>query len=646
MELLLESLSLKRFKGVEDFTLQLDGRSVTVRGKNGSGKTTLKDALTFLLFDKASDFAKLDPKTKGADGEPIHHLDHTAEAEFRLNGTENLTLKKIYKETWTKPRGQTEKVLSGHSTEHFLNGDFIGKKKDFQAAVARIATEENFRMLTSPDYFPGVMDWKKRREILMGMCEDVPNSMMFEYFPGLKPLAPILAERTVDVRRATISRERSELEKKKTGIPAVIEELQRGFALMPPGFDIGLAKADLETVKAEFERLASLRINLTEGGLVAEKNNRLTGIETELNGINNEASARIEEESAGLREKLNKLNNVLSQLSASASEKDSSLYVLQQKVSRVNGSLEGSAEAFSHHKNKKFDAPTECPTCGAKVSKKKHDGLLKMFNAAKAKRLTEINEDRAGWKVQLEDINKQVAEVEKELESLYSDQEEKTKERSKIGKELNEFSSELPADLQKKRDGLLLEQQTIREQLGDIEKTIREDIAKLDEIRFSRLADKDELQTAIDEYDNTQKNIKRVEELKAGELSLSSQIEKINGELYLLDLFERKKIGLLEDRINSKFKVARFKFFNVLLGGDVSPCCEVLYNGKTYSKDASNGEKIRVGLDIISTLQQYFGIKMPIVIDNSESVHDLPPMDCQVIRLVVDETKPALEVGF
>lgn len=47
-------LTLQNFKGIRDFTLDLDGRSASVYGRNGLGKTTLKDAYFWLLYSTAA----------------------------------------------------------------------------------------------------------------------------------------------------------------------------------------------------------------------------------------------------------------------------------------------------------------------------------------------------------------------------------------------------------------------------------------------------------------------------------------------------------------------------------------------------------------------------------------------------------------
>ena len=99
-------LKLRDFKGAKDLEIKLDGESVKVYGDNGTGKTTVFDAFLWLLFDKDSnnrkDFAI---KSLNDDGSEKHNLEHAVEAILRIEGSEIL-LKKVYKEKWTKKRGQ------------------------------------------------------------------------------------------------------------------------------------------------------------------------------------------------------------------------------------------------------------------------------------------------------------------------------------------------------------------------------------------------------------------------------------------------------------------------------------------------------------------------------------------------------------
>ena len=54
-------------------------------------------------------------------------------------------------------------------------------------------------------------------------------------------------------------------------------------------------------------------------------------------------------------------------------------------------------------------------------------------------------------------------------------------------------------------------------------------------------------------------------------------------------------------------------------------------------KMANNASRINAGIEIIDILSEHFGIRMPIFVDNAESVTRITSTDNQLIRLVVDE---------
>ena len=105
------NLTLNNFQGIKKLTFDFDGgKSASIYGDNATGKTTVYNALTWLLFDKASTAAKnFTPKTKGPDGD-LHHLDHSSEATLQTDDGRIVTLKKTYKEIYKKKRDRKSVV--------------------------------------------------------------------------------------------------------------------------------------------------------------------------------------------------------------------------------------------------------------------------------------------------------------------------------------------------------------------------------------------------------------------------------------------------------------------------------------------------------------------------------------------------------
>ena len=94
---------------------------------------------------------------------------------------------------------------------------------------------------------------------------------------------------------------------------------------------------------------------------------------------------------------------------------------------------------------------------------------------------------------------------------------------------------------------------------------------------------------------------------------------------------------MLDEKINSRFKFARFKLFETQVNGGILEVCETLFNGVPYSSGLNNAARINVGLDIINTLAEHYGFDAPIFVDNAEAVTKLIETKGQIIKLVVSE---------
>jgi DNA repair exonuclease SbcCD ATPase subunit len=228
MILQLISLRLHNFKGQRDFLFEPNGNNANVFGDNGTGKTTLMDAFSWLLFDKDStgkkDFAI---KTLDENNNVMHGLEHEVEGVLDVDD-KRVKLRKVYREVYTKKRGSTQKEFTGHTTDYFVDGVSV-KKGEYEEAVANIADENIFKLLTNPTYFNEQMDWKKRRELLLEVCGDLTDEQVIASNAKLTKLTEILNGRDVDKHRDTIKAQMKKINEEIDKIPVRISETQLGM---------------------------------------------------------------------------------------------------------------------------------------------------------------------------------------------------------------------------------------------------------------------------------------------------------------------------------------------------------------------------------------------------------------------------------
>jgi hypothetical protein len=135
----------------------------------------------------------------------------------------------------------------------------------------------------------------------------------------------------------------------------------------------------------------------------------------------------------------------------------------------------------------------------------------------------------------------------------------------------------------------------------------------------------------------------RIEELQKEERDLAREFEGLDRELNLTDLYIQTQVKLLEDKINNRFGMARFKLFNALQNGGIEECCECTNNGVPYNS-VNHGAKINLGLDIINTLSEFYNFTAPVFIDNAEAVTELISLKAQAIKLYVSKADKKLRI--
>lgn len=644
------SLKLRNFKGIKSFTLDAQGRNASVFGDNATGKTTLFDAFTWLLFDKdSSDRANFEIKTLKPNGEPHHGLDHEVEAELEVEGRV-VTLRKAFKEKWTKKRGSATAEFTGHTTDFFIDGVPV-KKKDYDAKTAEIADDSIFKLLTSPTYFNEVLHWNDRRQILLEVCGDISDADVIASDKALAKLPDILKGRKLEDMRKIIMARRAEVNRELERIPVRIDEAERnlpnieGIVIDELGPDIKKARTEVRELEQQLNRAES-------GGEIAEKRKQLREIEAQLLDIQNQHRREVDGLVADKQKAYRDLQNQINDAQATVRRAHWKLADFEKEYQQLDSANAQLRDRWHEISSREFtfEQAEVCPTCGQDIPKSQlqeaRDKALAAFNREKAKELEAVSERGKQNAERIKEIeadmgvlrDKDLPKTEKYLARL---EQQAKAVQTEIDELLNgitdiEQTPEYKAKLKEKTE-IELEMAQLKTSAEEVARTIREQISKAREVVQV-------LEAAQLQLKQHERGLERIEELKQQERELAAEYERLEQELYLTEQFVRTKVALLEDRINSKFKLARFKLFDVQINGAIAECCETMYKGVPYSGGLNNGARINVGLDIINTLSEHYGFAPPIFIDNAEAVTQLLPTRGQQIRLIVSEADKALRV--
>lgn len=649
MELL--TLSLENFQGLKHEEIQLDGHSASIYGRNASGKTTIFNAITWLLFGKPSTWAKnWDPKTKGPNGD-LHNLEHSATGTFRLDDGQTVTLKKVFREVWKRKRGSAAEEYSGNTIDYQING-VPCKEKEYMAAVQEYCSgEETMKLLTMPDYFPSVMDWQKRREILLDICGDVSDADVIASTPELAGLPEFLKMPgsttrlyKVDEYRKIAAAKKTDLNKKIEAIPNRIDEASRAIDKdLPTPEDLAakLAAAEAEETKIAEEKRAILAGDTSElRSSLANAKADYAAAKAEYIEEGSEARAEHRKAQEKAESELLEAKTEAANATADARRKKADLEHMKARREAILAEYkEAAAETWDEHRE-------ICPTCGQALPEEKVEELRADFLQRRSAKLEAINAKgkKEASKEAIAQLEQDIADLEEKATAAEARAEIYTSRKEAI-------KAEPPRPDFSETDRGQAIAKTIQTISGQIEAAEQKQSTALREVNERQQAAMNncrQIRYMQSQAEAAQRQRQRITELEAEEKSLAAEYEKTEQGVYLCEVFVKTKVDLLTERINSKFKSVSFQLFREQTNGGVTDCCEVLVPGEggamvPYST-ANKAAVVNAGLEIIATLSHHYGVRLPIVVDNAESVTELLPVDSQVIRLVVSAEDESLRV--
>ena len=419
----LQSLTLHNFKGIRDFSLDLQGRDVSIYGDNGTGKTTIFDAFTWLLFDKDSkDQATFDIKTLDADNKPLPGLDHEVEAVLDLGGR-TITLKKSYKEVYTKKRGSAEASFTGHTTDYFVDGVPV-KKKEYDETIAEIADEGVFKLLTNPRFFNDQLHWQKRRELLLEVCGDVSDADVIKSDKALAALPEILGARSMDKHRDMVRAQMTAINKELQQIPVRIDEATRALPELPKDSRTAFEN-ELKILGELKDGAEKRRLRIEGGGEVAEKKKALAELDAELlewkAGMRVDIDAGIETEQSKIRQYGREADALRDSIERSRRQINGHQDKIKEAEAEMDR-LRAEWEKVNEQEFKQDSVNDACPTCNrplpAEEVEEARQKALEAFNCKKAEELQRISISGKAWKARAEEHKEKIAEIEAEIADI------------------------------------------------------------------------------------------------------------------------------------------------------------------------------------------------------------------------------------
>ena len=635
MNIRINKLFLQNFKGIKSLEINAGGDNLTIYGDNATGKTTVFDAFMWLLFNKdslgRSDFGI---KTQDENGSVIHNLEHFVECEMLIDDTV-LTLKKVFTEKWTKKRGSAEAEFSGHETKYFVN-EVPTLKKEYDAKITSIIDEELFKVITDPLYFNERLKWQDRRVILMRLCGDIDDAELIATNSDFAPLGEMLNGRTVSDLKKVISGKQTAINDSLKSIPQRIAEATLAIPENVEAVDI----AEKEIHQKNIDKLTE-EIQALKNGAVGEK------IKLQLSALKDKRYLVV-----GKRFENPEITQQLSDAKEKRRIAEAEIFrILREDVARIDRqilSLDSEAETLRKKwyavNERTYSGESICPFCKQELPQVQIEEATTKFNIEKVAELESITEKGKTIKAQIGVLKKERFELTEKAEKITLELDTVT--NPLIIKLSNQITEEENAFLNNKEKEL----EDIDKQIAELEKQTADGTESIS-TAVDTIADKINaerakiavIDKAIANQETADRQKKRIAELSDEEKKLANEYSELEHKMYLIDNFIKFKVDALSERINQLFRFAKFKLFETQINGGLAECCEVTYRGVPYS-DLNNAARINIGLDIINTLCKMNDKYAPVIVDNSESVTNILPIDSQMICLVVSANDRALRV--
>jgi len=658
-EIRIKKLTFHYFKGLIDKEINFNGLNVNICGRNETGKTTIADGWNWLLFGKDSDGkTDFEVKTLNPDNTIIDGVDHIVEGDLVVNGID-ITLKRVLHEKWEKKRGTNFTVFTGNETLCFYDGVPLSIT-EYTARINKILDESQFKLVTNPMYFNVILKWQQRREILAKMAGDVTNDQIFDKLITVSnkqqyiELINLLNQgKSLSDIKAKASADRKRIKDQLDQIPPRIDELKRNIPVVQNWEEI---EKEISNVNHEINLInenISGKVSSKESLLKTkhERTERIQALKTEQSSIvfshNSQAQEEANKKNTARQELIQKRTQLITQKSGVSSDIGSKNDFLSSKsrhLSMLKERRDQLRKDWEEENSKELGLSLDGITCpiykikcadqeANKLFSKDQESSITRFNEGKKNNLDKINENGIELSKQIEVVEKEISDLEieviqlskqlKSLEEEFESVDRKISLTPVVGADLIDFSS-------------VTEWQEIQLEIEKLELVVDEtvDTSIYESSRKEKENELYELKKSLDTKEQIERTNQRIHQLNEESNRLAQEQSNIECLEFLVQEFTKCKMDEVEKRVNGNFKYVKFKMFDKQINGSEVECCEALINGVPFSS-ANNAAKINAGIDIINAVGCFYGINVPIFVDNAESINEILVTPSQLIRLVV-----------
>ena len=632
-EVLLKKISLKNYMGAENVEVDFSEKT-EIRGKNRCGKTTLMNAYFDVMTGKFANGAaptNICPVDENGEEKPVKEIERAVTLE--INGIEH-EIRKVTKRKYRKG------VFIGNETVYMLDG-VSAKAAEVNDFLSGIAPAETIAICSNASVFLSTIrkstaDARKAVELLSGFdieqfCKDKE-----EYRDAYELAKGKNVEDVLKQLRKKCTAESKELDRLNV-------ELDYEQRRLDGSDDSDLQKLESEKaiIIGNIDSMENLKETLNISidrytylvGLVDDLKKKMSAIEDEQKKAKNEKIETLKKSIVAIDADIDNFSGKVTKYNESAEK-------VFGKISSLKSKFTVLKDSHSIVDGLRYGDDYVCPKCGRgfnseeievvkeKLYKEKEDTLCELKDkvdilesAIKAETDTylDFNKKSNEWAEKVFDKREIRKSLEINLEKLLSIGFEKTEEYKTLEKRLKEAEEE---------SSKLFESTDLWRQVTERISNYKADLSQKES----------EIKVIIRDTENTEKRIELLKESVKEQAQKATDVER---RIDMLQDFSIAKNAALEDMVNRKFEFIKIKMSEETLNGDIKETLRINVNGVDYFNGLNHGDRILAEIFLLKGLQDMNGIKLPIWIDDTESLDEnrIPDVSRQliVIRRTDDE---------
>ena len=634
MNIRIKTMEIENFKKIKSLSLNFGPDGNLITGRNRQGKTTIFDAYLWCIFETTT--RKNDTvQMKGSDNQVIHKIDTRVTVTLLIDDSYEVKLaRRLYEKI--EKAGTPEEKIKGTEMERFYN-DVPLSKKEFDAKIGSLAPLEAWLICSNIKVFMS-LKMEDRRRILASVAGEIDMDKMLQPFPLL---AKAFSEKkTLEEFRKQVNTTKKKSETELTAIPARIDQQDKLYS--QEDFDqLRRDIAGIDTKIADCDRY--LQASTEQIAAQAEERKKVVEVERQLNSARAAWSKRHFAAMTKAQQDVTEAQQAYDEAERNARRdamtcEDNTVKARNLKQKRDDKKAEW---LQLNERDFSYEAETVCPHCGREYTPQmlaeRKDGAIERFNSEKSEGLARLLSE-------YEQLRNQYTAVQK-LVNQYTD----------ITKpEHDKLMADLKAKLQAAREAQIKVTSdkaekdpaitSLQQQLDELNakafaapaiNTADTDIkqAKTNEKRELQRQRDDLMKRLAGEEANKKIDAEKVK-LEARSKELSQIMSDCDAALYEIKEFTKAYTATIGQRLGRFFRVVKWKFFDINMTNDgIKDICTPMLDGIEF--DGLNKEgTITAGIDIVRGLMEAYGIRVPLFIDEGESVENITrPAETQTIEL-------------